>query len=238
MMGKAMDGPPVARGARARVHRGFQHPPVEEYLKVVYELEEEGVPVIRARLAGRLGHSGPTVTEVVRRLAADGLLETDKRALRLSLEGRRRAEAVVRKHRLAERLLADVVGLAWSKVHQEAERWEHVISDEVEQRLVVLLANPVTCPHGNPIPGSGGPRRRLRLLSGAVAGDEVVLEQLTEALEMDFDALAYLDSHGFRPGARAEVKERTTDGALTLAVQGVTLVVSPGLAAQLYVQER
>lgn len=215
---------------------GF-HPPVEEYLKVTYELEEEGVPVIRARLAERLGHSGPTVTETVRRLVHSGLLEVHARTLRLTAQGRAQAEAVVRRHRLAERLLADVIGLEWPKVHQEAGRWEHVISEEVEQRLVVLLDDPATCPHGNPIPGSGRPPRRLRLLSAAQPGEEVRLARITETVEVDQETLVYLDVHGFRPGTRADVRERAPDGTLTLAVGGATLAVSPALAAQLYVDD-
>lgn len=215
---------------------GF-HPPVEEYLKVIFELEEEGIPVIRARLAERLGHSGPTVTETVRRLVEHGLLEDHERDLRLTGQGRHQAEAVVRRHRLAERLLADVIGLEWSKVHQEAGRWEHVISEDVERHLVTLLDDPATCPHGNPIPGSSRPRRRLRLLSSAQPGEAVRLARITETVEIDLDTLVYLDSHGFRPGTLAHVQERAPDGTLTLAVDHTTLAVSPALAAQLYVEE-
>ncbi len=215
---------------------GF-HPPVEEYLKVTYELEEEGIAVIRARLAERLGHSGPTVTETVRRLVESGHLEVHERALRLTKQGRARAEEVVRRHRLAERLLADVIGLEWPKVHQEAGRWEHVISDDVERRLVVLLDDPATCPHGNPIPGSSRPPGHLRLLSDAQPGEEVCLGRITETVEVDLDTLEYLDAHGFRPGTRAGVKDRAPDGTLTLAVGKTTLAVSPALAAQLYVED-
>ena len=217
------------------VPEGF-HPPVEEYLKVIFELEEEGVPVIRARLAERLGHSGPTVTETVRRLVADGHLEVEDRALRLTAQGRERAEGVVRRHRLAERLLADVIGLEWAKVHQEAGRWEHVISDDVEARLVALLGDPATCPHGNPIPGSSRPRPRLAPLAEARAGQEVLLGRISETVEVDLDSLVYLDTHRFRPGASATVKERAPDGTLTLLVEGETLAVSPGLAAQLFIE--
>jgi len=216
------------------VPEGF-HPPVEEYLKVAYELEEGGGPVIRARLAERLGHSAPTVTEMVRRLVAEGYLEVDNRALRLTGQGRQRAEAVVRRHRLAERLLADVIGLEWPKVHQEAGRWEHVISDDVEQRLVVVLGHPTTCPHGNPIPGAPGPERTLRVLSAATPGEEVRLERITETVELDVEVLSYLDVHGFRPGATATVTERAPDGTITLAVNGDTMSVGHDLADELYV---
>ena len=130
----------------ADVSDGF-HPPVEEYLEAIHELKEEGVQVIQARLAERLDHSPPSVSEMVRRLRDDGYVRAQGRALTLTAKGRRRAESVVRKHRLAERLLVDVIGLEWHKIHAEACRWEHVISDDVEARLVELLENPTTCPH-------------------------------------------------------------------------------------------
>ncbi|MGH9121293.1 MAG: metal-dependent transcriptional regulator, partial [Acidimicrobiales bacterium] len=133
----------------------FVHPPLEEYLEAVHELEEEGTVVIQARLAERLGHSAPTVSGMVRRLRDGGYMAAQGRALALTGEGRKLAESVVRRHRLAERLLTDVIGLPWEKAHIEACRWEHVISPEVEDRLVELLGHPTTCPHGNPIQGAG-----------------------------------------------------------------------------------
>ncbi len=142
---------------------------------------------------------------------------------------------MVRKHRLAERLLTDVIGLAWHKTHVEACRWEHVISDEVEERLVVLLDNPATCPHGNPIPGAGAPERDLSALADSEPGDHVRLERVTEQVEVDLEALMYLDSHGFIPGAGAEVRSRAPDGTLTLALDGGSIALGPGLASQLYV---
>jgi DtxR family transcriptional regulator, Mn-dependent transcriptional regulator len=126
----------------------------EMYLRTIYELEEEGVVPLRARIAERLGQSGPTVSQTVARMERDGLLQVaDDRHLELSPAGRRRATSVMRKHRLAERLLDDVIGLDWDQLHIEACRWEHVMSDEVERRIVALLKPPMTCPHGNPIPG-------------------------------------------------------------------------------------
>ncbi|MFH5824796.1 metal-dependent transcriptional regulator [Georgenia sp. AZ-5] len=126
----------------------------EMYLKTVYELEEEGVVPLRARIAERLGHSGPTVSQTVARMERDGLLVlTGTRQLRLTDKGRARATRVMRKHRLAERLLTDVVGLEWAFVHEEACRWEHVMSERVERRLLELLDHPRQDPYGNPIPG-------------------------------------------------------------------------------------
>ncbi|HEV7887163.1 MAG TPA: metal-dependent transcriptional regulator [Acidimicrobiales bacterium] len=213
---------------------GF-HPPLEEYLEAVHELEEEGTQVIQARLAERLGHSAPSVSEMIRRLKAEGYLQVKNRAVTLTPKGRARAESVVRKHRLAERLLTDVIGLPWHKSHLEACRWEHVISDEVEERLVTLLGNPTTCPHGNPIPGAGGLREDLVALGGLEPGSRLRLERVTEQVEIDADSLAYLSNHGFVPGAAAEVRSRAPDGTLTLSLDDGTIALGPALASQLFV---
>ncbi len=204
-------------------------------MKVAYELEEAGVPLIRARLAERLGHAGPTVTEMVRRLVSEGQLEVEGKMLRLTAHGRSQAETVVRHHRLAERLLADVIGLEWRKVHHEAGRWEHVISTEVEERLVALLGNPATCPHGNPIPGSGAPSHAQRALSGAEPGEKVLLERISETVELDPDTLSYLDDSGLRPGTWATVSTRAPDGTLGVVVDGDTIAIGGQLAAELFV---
>jgi len=213
---------------------GF-HPPLEEYLETIWELQEEGIPVIQARLAEHLKVSAPSVSEMIRRLRAEGWVDVKDRFVSLTDKGRKRAVSVVRKHRLAERLLTDVIGLPWHKTHVEACRWEHVISDEVEERLVVILGNPATCPHGNPIPGSGGPERDLSALAGSEPGDHIRLERVTEQVEVDLDALIYLDSHGFVPGADAEVRSKAPDGTLTLALGEGTIALGPALASQLFV---
>jgi len=213
---------------------GF-HPPLEEYLEAIHELEEEGTEVIQARLAERLAHSAPSVSEMIRRLRTEGYLEPAGKAVRLTAKGRSRAESVVRKHRLAERLLTDVIGLPWAKAHVEACRWEHVISDEVEERLVILLEHPTTCPHGNPIPGSGAARQDLVPLSDSAPGDNVRLERVTELVEIDIDMLTYLSDHEFTPGADARVRSKAPDGTLTLELAKGTIALGPALAAQLYV---
>jgi DtxR family Mn-dependent transcriptional regulator len=171
----------------------------------------------------------------VRRLRTDGYVAVEGRILTLTNTGRERAESVVRKHRIAERFLTDIVGLPWHKTHIEACRWEHVISDEVEQRLVALLENPATCPHGNPIPGAGGPERDLHALAETEPGDRVRLERVTEQVEVDLEALVYLDSHGFIPGVNAQVKSRAPDGTLTLELDEGTIALGPAIARQLYV---
>ena len=213
-----------------------KHPPVEEYLEKVLELEEDRVVVTQARLADRLGHAAPTVSQMVRRLVGAGYLSIDNRVIGLTDSGRAEAEAVVRKHRLAERLLTDVIGLGWEKAHEEAGRWEHVISDEVEGLIVKLLHNPTTCPHGNPIPGTGGSSRQLSALADCRPGDRIRLERVTEQVELDRDALCYLAEIGFTPGAAAEVRTRAPDGTLMLDIADRTIAVGAPLAQQLFVE--
>jgi DtxR family Mn-dependent transcriptional regulator len=216
------------------VPEGF-HPPVEEYLETIFELEEEGSQVIQARLAERVGHSAPTVSETVRRLREGGYIDVDGRVLRLTDTGRTLAVSVIRKHRLAERLLTDVIGLPWHLVHQEASKWEHVISDAVEERLVTLLGNPATCPHGNPIPGSGAEPPPMTALADARYGDHIRLARVTEQVEVDLEALTYLSDHGFTPGVEATVSSRGPDGTVVLEVGSHTIALGPALAGQLWV---
>jgi DtxR family Mn-dependent transcriptional regulator len=215
------------------------HPPLEEYLEAIHELEEEGTTVIQARLAERVGHSAPSVSEMVRRLRSEGYVDVNGRQLGLTGKGRHLAESVVRKHRLAERLLTDVIGLPWDKAHVEACRWEHVISDEVEARLVEVLGHPTTCPHGNPIPGTIASSDELDLvpLSDVDPGDHVVLRRVIEQVELDQEALTYLAAAHFTPGRGATVKNRAPDGTLTLDIEGELLALGPALAGSLYVSQ-
>lgn len=214
------------------------HPPVEQYLAAIWELEEEGVEVIRARLAERVGHTAPSVSETVRRLESEGYLKIGGRVLVMTPQGRERAVSVVRKNRLAERLLTDVIGIPWHRIHDEACRWEHVISDEVEQHLVALLKNPATCPHGNPIPDSDGPQRDLSALVDAKPGDRIRLERVAEQLETHGEAIVYLDDHGFVPGATGEVMSKGPDGTITVALEGDrAIALGPNLASRLFVSD-
>ncbi len=213
---------------------GF-HPPLEEYLEAIHELGEEGMIVIQARLAERLGHSAPAVSEMIRRLRDEGYVQAKGRSLSLTDSGRAVAESVVRKHRLAERLLTDIIGLPWDKAHIEAGRWEHVISDEVEARLIEVLGHPSTCPHGNPIPGSHAMAVETILLSDTRQGDHVRLARVTEQVEIDQDSLSYLSSNGFIPGTEATVTSRAPDGTLTLDLGAKSIALGPTLAQQLFV---
>ncbi len=213
---------------------GF-HPPLEEYLEAIHELGEEGIVVIQARLAERLGHSAPAVSEMIRRLRDEGYVEVRGRSLVLTDRGRSKAESVVRKHRLAERLLTDIIGLPWDKAHIEAGRWEHVISDEVEALLVERLGHPTTCPHGNPIPGTGAVPRVSVVLADRDLGEHVRLERVTEMVELDQESLSYLSAHGFLPGTEATITSRAPDGTMTLDLGAGTIALGPALAQQLFV---
>ena len=198
------------------------HDATEEYLEAILEIEEEGIVPIRARLVERLGLSAPAVSETVNRLVDHGYTELlDDRSLRLTAKGREVATSIVRRHRLAERLLVDVIGLEWEKVHREADRWEHAISADVEEKLVQLLGDPATCPHGNPIPGSTqkvetGPTTPL---SQSPPGPFVV-RRISEKIEIDDRALAFLAEAGLTPGASAEVLDNGPDGVLVLSDTG------------------
>jgi DtxR family Mn-dependent transcriptional regulator len=183
------------------------HDATEEYLETILEIEEEGIIPIRARLVERLGLSAAAVSEQVNRLVDQGYAELlQDRSLRLTGPGRELAVSIVRRHRLAERLLVDVIGLEWEKAHKEADRWEHAISAEVEEKLVALLGDPATCPHGNPIPGSA---RRPELtsstpLASATPGRATVA-RISEKLELDDDALAFVAEAALIPGSAISV---------------------------------
>jgi DtxR family transcriptional regulator, Mn-dependent transcriptional regulator len=215
------------------------HPAVEEYLETMLSLGEEGVPVIGARIAERLGRAAPSVSQMLERLIEDGYVSRHGRRLDLTERGQALAEKVVRKHRLAERLLVDVIGLEWHKVHREAGRWEHVISDDVEARLVELLGDPATCPHGNPIPGSGSvaTKERTRPLTEVRSGERVRLVRISEEVELNLGSLTMLGEGGFIPGVVAQVGGRDGDDNLEVVVEGgdETLHLSSELTDRLFV---
>jgi DtxR family Mn-dependent transcriptional regulator len=205
----------------------------EMYLRTIFELEEEGIVPLRARIAERLHQSGPTVSQTVARMERDGLLRVEgDRHLQLSDEGRTLATAVMRKHRLAECLLVDVIGLDYADVHEEACRWEHVMSDRVEKRLAELLGHPHFSPYGNPIPGLselGEEPTHEDFLQGVVplldvarpaqGTTEVIradVKRLGEPLQPDVELLARLAEAGIVPGTTVEAQ---WDGGM-LSVRG------------------
>ncbi|WP_247678313.1 MULTISPECIES: metal-dependent transcriptional regulator [unclassified Micromonospora] len=188
------------------------------YLRTILELEEEGVPPLRARIAERLKQSGPTVSQTVARMERDGLLTVEgDRHLSLTPEGRATAVSVMRKHRLAELLLVNVIGMPYEEAHEEACRWEHVMSDAVEKRVFDLLNRPTRSPYGNPIPGleelgdpgqlpveAGESERNLAFpgLSG-----QVVVRRICESVQTDSDVLRQLHAAGVDPGATVTVAQ-------------------------------
>ncbi|MEU1208682.1 iron dependent repressor, metal binding and dimerization domain protein [Nocardia sp. NPDC056611] len=201
----------------------------EMYLRTIYDLEEEGVTPLRARIAERLEQSGPTVSQTVARMERDGLLNVaGDRHLELTEKGRAMAVAVMRKHRLAERLLVDIIGLEWENVHAEACRWEHVMSEEVERRLVEVLNHPTTSPYGNPIPGldelgidpAAGSEEKLVRLSDLPAGQAqaVVVRRLSEHIQTDPETINQLRQAGVVPDARVTVENKP--GAVVISVPG------------------
>jgi DtxR family transcriptional regulator, Mn-dependent transcriptional regulator len=212
------------------------HDTTEEYLETILALEEEGVPPLRARLVERLGLSAAAVSETVNRLVGLGYAQLlDDRTIRLTDKGRRLATTVVRRHRLAERLLTDVIGLEWEKVHREAARWEHAISSDVEKKLVELLGDPVTCPHGNPIPGAHGkvssaPTVRL----AAAAPGRVTVARISEKLELSDEGLSLLARARLIPGCSATVIERSNGGVKVKTAAGEHTVPAE-VAEQTYV---
>jgi DtxR family Mn-dependent transcriptional regulator len=215
----------------------------EMYLRTIFELEEEGVIPLRARIAERLAQSGPTVSQTVARMERDGLLTVaDDRHLELSPAGRSRAISVMRKHRLAERLLVDVIGLEWEQVHTEACRWEHVMSEAVERKLVTLLGNPTTSPYGNPIPGLdelgvGEPATPIepdlvRLDEVARRGGGTVeVRRIAEHVQLNPALMADLHKVDAVPGNLVQVaaQARTTH-PVVLSGRGSTVEVAGALA--------
>jgi DtxR family Mn-dependent transcriptional regulator len=201
----------------------------EMYLKTIFELEEEGIIPLRARIAERLGHSGPTVSQTVARMQRDGLLVlAGDRHLQLTEQGRLIATRVMRKHRLAERLLVDVIGLEWEYVHDEACRWEHVMSERVERKILALLKDHQDSPYGNPIPGldelGEAPNEEFRTgvksLAELAALDSatVLVRRIGEPVQVDQDALGLLTSAGLLPGQRIEVRRQ--DGRIIAVREG------------------
>ncbi len=220
----------------------------EMYLRTIYDLEEEGIVPLRARISERLGHSGPTVSQTIGRMERDGLVRVEgDRHLEFTPEGRSRALHVMRKHRLAERLLHDVIGLDWSLVHDEACRWEHVMSEQVERRLLEVLGHPTESPYGNPIPaleeiGGQASRpflegvvnivERVRGTDGSVA---VRIKRLGEPVQFEPELLEQLRAAGVVPGADATIA--AAGGYVLVQVDGFGdgLELPPEVATHVYV---
>jgi DtxR family Mn-dependent transcriptional regulator len=215
---------------------GARHPGAD-YLEALYELEEEGFPMVQVEIARWMGVSRPSVSEHVKRLVGDGLLTADGRTLGFTRAGRDMAIALVRRHRLAEHLLVDVIGLPWHQAHQEAEVWERVISAQVEERLVDILGDPGACPHGNPIPGSSNEVdvTSLTALKDVEPGTTVTLRRLTEDLELELAVMRFLEDSALMPGASITIDGVGPDGSMRLTVQDRSVALGAELADNLWV---
>lgn len=220
----------------------------EMYLRTILELEEEGIVPLRARIAERLHHSGPTVSQTIARMERDGLVVVSgDRHLEFTDEGRELSIAVMRKHRLAERLLADVIGLEWAYVHEEACRWEHVMSEQVEKKLYYLLERPEYSPYGNPIPGLEvfGGKAAESFTDGVVclsekmdslrAGEVLVVKRLAEPIQVDPELLQKLKDKGISPGAKIRVEKGVNSFAVHAEGMLDALVLSRELADYIFV---
>jgi DtxR family Mn-dependent transcriptional regulator len=192
---------------------------VEEYLETVYNMNMEDEVVIGARLAEKFRVAPPTVTEMLKRLVRDGYIEMDsKRQVTLTEAGNRAAEAVLRRHRLTERFLVDMLGMQWHQVHEEACRLEHFISGAVEARVISTLNNPTTCPHGNPIPGSvANARNYLKdhkavRLSTLAHREQATILCISEVVEDEEALILYLHEKGLTPGTLLTVLTPVGEG--------------------------
>jgi DtxR family transcriptional regulator, Mn-dependent transcriptional regulator len=219
---------------------------VEEYLETIYNISMEGEIVIGARLAERFSVSAPTVTEMLKRLVRDGYIEMDmKRHITLTEAGNTLAESVLRRHRLTERFLTDMLGMQWHEVHEEACRLEHFISGAVEERVIASLHNPLTCPHGNPIPGSVPNARTYLRDKGAVRLLSVPVDQSTtvlcisEVVEDEESLILYMHQRGLTPGTHVAITQKPSLDAeepVQLLVNGDhTASISSEAAAKVWV---
>ncbi len=214
-----------------------------EYLETIYNVTMEGDEVIAARLAQKFNVSAPNVATILGRMEQQGLIRRDERkAISLTEEGRTRAEAALRRHRLSERFLLEVLGLDWITAHEEAHHLEHGITPEIETRMDVVLDHPSTCPHGNPIPG-GVPDAAAYLrgqgafrLADAADGQSLVVVCVSEVVEDETALLRYVGQKGMRPGAQLMVREREPGGALTVDLGDRTVAVGADLAHKVWVR--
>jgi len=215
---------------------------LDEYLEAAYILESEGVAVIGARLAEHLGVKPPSVTEAIRRLEKHGYVTMDAHhVVHFTADGRQRAAGLVRRHRIAERWLTDVLGFDWAQADVEAEKLAYAFSDDVADRLSMLMDSPSTCPHGNPIPGSAAPSTQPALgglsLDEAPIGADMLVERVVEHAEVDLKLLRYLWGMGLVPGASVTVLDRVPGaGTLTVLRTGEEITIGQAAASKVHVR--
>ena len=202
------------------------HPAFEEYCETIFELEEDNLKVIQARIAERLDVSRPAVSEMIKRMSEEGLLKDGDSGVVLTTRGMELATRVVRRHRLAECFLTDVLGLSWTEAHHEAGKWEHVISTSVEDAMRKVLEDPTTCPHGNPIPGSDYKEpKNMAHLNDLTAGSDFVVERIPEELEFTDGLLEFLEEAEIKPGNTGRITAVSPDGTTTDEIGGIHIGV-------------
>ncbi|HET7481522.1 MAG TPA: metal-dependent transcriptional regulator [Actinomycetota bacterium] len=214
------------------------NPASKEYLEAVFELEEEGQRILQARIGERLGLAPATVSEGIKRLVAEGHVTIGAtRDIELTDGGRVLAEALVRRHRLAERMLVDILGIPWHLCHHQAEDWEKVMTPEVETAILAKLEGDPTCPHGNPIPGAEStiPWSELRSVASMEPGETATLKRLLEDVELDGDVMKFLEDHHLMPGHELTLVEVAPDETRTLEVDGAKVALGAQLADNLWV---
>jgi DtxR family Mn-dependent transcriptional regulator len=197
---------------------GEHHPAFEEYCECIFELHEDNLDVIQARVADRLSVSRPSVSEMIKRMEAEGLIRLRGTKILLTDEGTVLATKIVRRHRIAERFLTDILGLSWATAHHEAGKWEHVLSAEVEEAMNRVLNNPTTCPHGNSIPGSAHREVHMTSLADIQIGLPYTVGRITEELEHTTGVLEFLESVNLVVGTTATVTARSEDGNITVRI--------------------
>jgi DtxR family Mn-dependent transcriptional regulator len=206
--------------SRSSHNSGEWHPAIEEYCEAIFELREDDVDVIQARIAERLEVSRPAVSEMIRRMEGEGIVAIGH-TITLTTDGQAIAERVVRRHRLAERFLTDILQLNWADAHTEAGKWEHVISPTVESALVRLLGEPTTCPHGNPIPGTAYQvAADTTHLAQVDVGGHFVVTRIPEELEFSPGLLNFLEESAILPGRTGTVTAASPDGTRTIEIDG------------------
>jgi|TARA_B100001741_G_C16431981_1_gene541364 DtxR family Mn-dependent transcriptional regulator len=202
------------------------HPAFEEYCETIFELDEDGVDVIQARIVERLQVSRPAVSEMIKKMGEADLIYFHGTKIHLTEDGKNLANQVVRRHRLAERFLTDVLGLSWAEAHHEAGRWEHVISSSVEDAFLRILEDPTTCPHGNPIPGTDYQMPEgASALSDIEVGNKFIVERIPEELEFQPGLLEFLEESNLIPGENGKVTAVSPDGTTTVEVKGTMIGV-------------
>jgi DtxR family Mn-dependent transcriptional regulator len=212
-----------------------RHPAFEEYCECIFELHEDDLDVIQARIAERLQVSRASVSQMIEKMSKAGLVIAESSRITLTVEGQNLAQQVVRRHRLAERFLTDILGLSWADAHQEAGKWEHVISDDVEVAMNRVLGAPTTCPHGNPIPGSSYIATDAVPLSQLASGTKFTVSRIPEELEFTPGLLDFLQQSSILPGRHGEIRETNTDGTMMVVIDGNTIGVSAFASSRILV---